>query len=287
MANESETNFISVKGPELLSKWVGESEKGVREIFRKARQASPSIIFFDEVDALVPKRGTYMGSSHVTESVVSQILTELDGLEELKNVTVVAATNRPDMIDPALLRPGRLERHIYVPPPDEEGRRKIFEVYLRNADALLAKDISIDELVKKTEGYVGADIEGLVREAKLGAMREFITVMGDKNEQERQDAVVNIRITRTHFEDAEKRVKGSLDQDALEAAERQSWEMLYNHDQKEILENAVGILKRAELRKAKDIGTDELRKQVFQRKKDYNEVKRLTSELEEQLKRAA
>jgi transitional endoplasmic reticulum ATPase len=287
VANESETNFISVKGPELLSKWVGESEKGVREIFRKARQASPSIIFFDEVDALVPKRGTYMGSSHVTESVVSQILTELDGLEELKNVTVVAATNRPDMIDPALLRPGRLERHIYVPPPDEEGRRKIFEVYLRNADAILAKDISIDDLVKATDGYVGADIEGLVREAKLGAMREFITVMGDKNEQERQDAVVNIRITKSHFEEAEKRVKGSLDQDALEAAERQSWDMLYNHDQKEVLENAVAILKRAELRKAKDIGTDALRKQVFQRKKDYNEVKRLTSEVEEQLKRAA
>ena len=122
------------------------------------------------------------------------------------------------MIDPALLRPGRLERHIYVPPPDEEGRRKIFEVYSGHADALLAKDISIDDLVKATDGYVGADIEGLVREAKLGAMREFITVMGDKNEQERQDAVVNIRITRSHFEEAEKRVKGSLDQDALESA---------------------------------------------------------------------
>ena len=176
----------------------------------------------------------------------------------MKNVTVVAATNRPGYrIDPALLRPEGSSGTSTSPPPDEEGRRKIFEVYLRNADALLTKDISIDELVKKTEGYVGADIEGLVREAKLGAMREFITVMGDKNEQERQDAVVNIRITRTHFEDAEKRVKGSLDQDALEAAERQSWEMLYNHDQKEILENAVGILKRAELRKAKDIGTDE------------------------------
>ena len=168
VANESECNFISIKGPELLSKWVGESEKGVRDIFRKARQASPAIIFFDEVDALVPKRGMYVGSSHVTESVVSQILTELDGLEELKDVTVIAATNRPDMIDEALLRPGRIERHIYVPPPDAEGRKKIFDVYLREAGALLASDVSIDTLVTETEGFVGADIEALVREAKLG-----------------------------------------------------------------------------------------------------------------------
>src|SRR5512139_957492 len=162
VANESECNFIAVKGPELLSKWVGESEKGVREIFRKARQAAPSIIFFDEVDALVPKRGTYMGSSHVTESVVSQILTELDGMEELKDVTVLAATNRPDMLDDALLRPGRLERHIYVPAPDEESRRKIFEVYLGGeTTTILAKDVDMDLLVKQSEGYVGADIESV------------------------------------------------------------------------------------------------------------------------------
>ncbi len=165
VANESESNFISVKGPELLSKWVGESEKGVREIFRKARQAAPSIIFFDEIDALMPKRGTYIGSSHVTESVVSQILTELDGLEELNNVMVLGATNRPDMLDEALLRPGRLDRIIYVPPPDREGRKKIFEVYLRDQE-ILARDINIDELVDRTEGYVGADIEAIVREAK-------------------------------------------------------------------------------------------------------------------------
>ncbi|MDD5420136.1 MAG: CDC48 family AAA ATPase, partial [Methanomicrobiaceae archaeon] len=174
VANESESNFISVKGPELLSKWVGESEKGVRQVFRRARQASPSIIFFDEIDALIPKRGTYIGSSHVTESVVSQILTELDGLEELHNVMVLGATNRPDMLDEALLRPGRFDRVIYVPPPDREGRKKIFEVYLRNADAILTKDIDIDELVDRTDGYVGADIEAVVREAKLSAMREFI-----------------------------------------------------------------------------------------------------------------
>jgi transitional endoplasmic reticulum ATPase len=276
-----------VKGPELLSKWVGESEKGVREIFRKARQASPSIIFFDEVDALVPKRGTYMGSSHVTESVVSQILTELDGLEELKNVTVIAATNRPDMLDPALMRPGRIERHIYVPPPDAESRKKIFEVYLHNAEAILTPDISVDDLVKATDGYVGADIEAVVREAKLGAMREFITVMAGKPDQELADAVVNVRITRKHFEDALKKVKGSLDQDALEAAERQAWEMLYNHEQREILENAVAALKKAELRKEPKDANADLRSCAFARTKDFNEIKRLTVELEDRLDRRA
>jgi transitional endoplasmic reticulum ATPase len=286
VANESECNFISVKGPELLSKWVGESEKGVREIFRKARQAAPSIIFFDEVDALVPKRGTYMGSSHVTESVVSQILTELDGLEELKDVTVIGATNRPDMLDPALMRPGRMERHIYVPPPDREGRRKIFEVYLRDADALLAGDVKIDDLIAETENYVGADIEALVREAKLAAMREFLTRMAGKSPEELSDAVINVRLTRRHFEEARKKVKGSLDRDALEAAERQAWEMLYTQDQREVLENALGAIKRAELRKEKRPDTSELDTLVFQRTKDWNEIKRLTHRLEEELRKA-
>ena len=287
VSHESECNFISVKGPELLSKWVGESEKGVREIFRKARQASPSIIFFDEVDALVPQRGMYAGSSHVTESVVSQILTELDGLEELKNVTVIAATNRPDMIDPALLRPGRLERHIYVPPPDEEGRKKIFEVYIRNAGTILAGDISIDELVTQTDGYVGADIEALVREAKIGAMRDFISVMADKNEQERHDAVVNIRITKKHFEEAAQRIKGSLEDEALEQAERQAWEMLYNRDQRDILENAFAAMARGKLQKKAEEEVKDLRKEAFRRKKDFNEIKRRTLRLEDQLKVAA
>jgi len=201
VANESECNFISVKGPELLSKWVGESEKGVREIFRKARQASPAIIFFDEVDALVPKRGTYMGSSHVTESVVSQILTELDGLEELKDVTVIGATNRPDMLDPALMRPGRMERHIYVPPPDRESRKKIFEVYLRDADSVLTEDVKIDDLVAETDGYVGADIEALVREAKLQAMEGVF--IGDEGEERAGDG--RCRRQRPHYEGAFRR----------------------------------------------------------------------------------
>jgi transitional endoplasmic reticulum ATPase len=284
VANESECNFISVKGPELLSKWVGESEKGVREIFRKARQAAPSIIFFDEVDALVPKRGTYMGSSHVTESVVSQILTELDGLEELKNVTVIGATNRPDMLDPALMRPGRMERHIYVPPPDAESRKKIFEVYLKDAGALLTEDVRIDDLIAETEHYVGADIEALVREAKLAAMREFIVTMAGKSPDEMSDAAGNIRLTRKHFTEAEKKVKASLDAEALEAAERQAWEMLYSGDQREILEAAMGAVHRAELRKEHGQDTRDLKALVFARTKDWNEIKRLTHRLSEELK---
>ena len=284
VANESECNFIAVKGPELLSKWVGESEKGVREIFRKARQASPSIIFFDEIDALVPKRGTYQGSSHVTESVVSQILTELDGMEELKNVTILAATNRPDMLDEALLRPGRLERHIYVPAPDEESRRKIFEVYLGGETGnILAKDVDIELLVKKSEGYVGADIEALVREAKMSAMRDFIILMGTRNEQERKDAIKNVMLTKAHFDAAVSKVKGSLDRDAIEKSERQAWEMLYNQDQRTILDKASSTINCAGLmqKKIDEPLLNDLRKATYQRKKDFAEITKLTEALEE------
>jgi transitional endoplasmic reticulum ATPase len=283
VANESECNFIAVKGPELLSKWVGESEKGVREIFRKARQASPSIIFFDEIDALVPKRGSYQGSSHVTESVVSQILTELDGMEELKDVTILAATNRPDMLDDALLRPGRLERHIYVPAPDEESRKKIFEVYLGGETGnILAKDVDIDSLVKQTEGYVGADIEALTREAKMAAMREFIVQMGSRTEQERIDAIKNVMLTKAHFDTALTRVRGSLDRDAIEASERQSWAMLYNQDQRETLEKAVRILRSSGLKpeKENEEAVAELRKATYQRKKDFARIAELAESIE-------
>jgi transitional endoplasmic reticulum ATPase len=289
VANESECNFIAVKGPELLSKWVGESEKGVREIFRKARQASPSIIFFDEVDALVPKRGTYGGSSHVTESVVSQILTELDGMEELKNVTILAATNRPDMLDDALLRPGRLERHIYVPAPDEESRKKIFEVYLGGETGdILAKDVDIGALVQQTEGYVGADIEALVREAKMAAMRDFIIQMGTKNELERRDAIKNVMLTRAHFDAAVQKVKGSLDKDAIEKSERQAWEMLYNQDQRTILEKASTLITRAGIpsKKADEKLAGDLRSALYSRKKDFAEIKKLTESLEKKLEKA-
>ena len=288
VANESECNFIAVKGPELLSKWVGESEKGVREIFRKARQASPSIIFFDEVDALVPKRGTYQGSSHVTESVVSQILTELDGMEELKNVTILAATNRPDMLDDALLRPGRLERHIYVPAPDEESRKKIFEVYLGgDTGSILARDVDIDSLVKQTEGYVGADIESLVREAKMAAMREFIIMMGTRGEQERRDAIKNVMITKAHFEDAMTKVRGSLDRDAIEKSEQQAWQMLYNQDQRTILEKALSVLHRAALshKKSDETIITDLKSACYQRKKDFTRITKLTDSLEKKLEK--
>ena len=171
VANESGANFISVKGPEIFSKWVGESEKAIREIFRKARQSAPCIIFFDEIDAIAPKRGRDL-SSAVTDKVVNQLLTELDGMEEPKDVVVIAATNRPDIIDPALLRPGRLDRVILVPVPDEKARLDIFKIHTRGMN--LAEDVSLEELAKKTEGYTGADIEALCREAAMLAVRESI-----------------------------------------------------------------------------------------------------------------
>ncbi|MBP2145633.1 transitional endoplasmic reticulum ATPase [Methanofollis sp. W23] len=288
-ANESECNFISVKGPELLSKWVGESEKGVREIFRKARQAAPSIVFFDEIDSLVPRRGSYSGSTHVTESVVSQLLTELDGLEELKGVMVLGATNRPDMLDEALMRPGRLDRIVYVPPPDRESRKKIFEVYLRGIEGLLAADVDIEAMVNRTEGFAGADIEALVREAKLAAMREFIEAMREKSPQERADAIANVRLTKTHFEEGFAKVKPSLPKERLEEFERLSWDILYGGEQRAALETAAALIKRADL--IKDSEKDEeikgmvqaLENAVFARKKDFAKVQHLTDDLEKKL----
>ena len=171
VAKESEANFILVNGPSLLSKWVGESEKAVREIFRKARQTSPTILFFDEIDALVPRRGRGSGEgSQATEKIVNQVLTEMDGLESLNDVLVVGATNRPDIIDPALLRQGRFDRVIFTPVADEEGRKKIFEIYLKKMP--IAEDVDVNKLAKKTSGYVGADIEGVCREAGMLALRE-------------------------------------------------------------------------------------------------------------------
>ncbi|MDD4299559.1 MAG: CDC48 family AAA ATPase [Methanomicrobium sp.] len=287
VANKSECNFISVKGPELLSKWVGESEKGVRDIFRKARQASPSIIFFDEIDALLPKRGAYNDSSHVTESVVSQILTELDGLEELTNVTVLGATNRPDMLDEALMRPGRLDRIIYVPPPDAEGRKKIFEVYLKNSKSILSEDISIDELVKKSEGYVGADIELVVREAKLQAMREFITIMENRSEAERLEILANVKVTKAHFNAAMKKIKSSLDKSAIEEYERKAWPVLYPAEERQVLEKAAMVLKRCDYAEEKEntkTASEKLNSAVYSRVKDIKLIKTLTKELEDSLK---
>jgi transitional endoplasmic reticulum ATPase len=168
VANESEANFILVKGPELLSKWVGESEKAVRKIFEKARQTSPSIVFFDEIDSLAPRRSAG-DDNKVTERVVNQLLTEIDGLEELRHVVIIGATNRPDILDTALLRPGRFDRIIMVGAPDEKTRENVFEIHTKGMP--LAKDVNTKELAKKTEGYAGADIASICREAAINALR--------------------------------------------------------------------------------------------------------------------
>ena len=201
-ANESEANFISIKGPELLSKWVGESEKGVREIFRKARQAAPCIIFFDELDAIAPTRGDH-GDSHVTERVISQFLTEMDGLEILTNVVVIGATNRPDIIDPALLRPGRFDRILYVPPPDRESRLQIIKIHTKKKP--LDQDVNIEVLADKTDGYTGADIASLSSAAVMLALREHITKYPDSKEAEKQTK--DLKISMKHFEDAMKKIR--------------------------------------------------------------------------------
>ena len=173
LAKMTESNFISIKGPELLSKWVGESEKGIREIFRKARQAAPCIIFLDEVDALVPRRGSSDSGSHVTESVVSQILTEIDGLEELHNVLIIGATNRLDIVDEALLRPGRFDRIIEVPNPDTKGRQQIFEIHTKKKP--LANDVKIEKLVELTDGFSGAEIGAVANRAAMAALKRYVS----------------------------------------------------------------------------------------------------------------
>ena len=172
VAHESDANFISIKGPELLSKWVGESEKGVREVFRKAKQTAPTVIFFDEIDSIASTRSGNDGDSGVTKRVVNQLLTEMDGLEELEDVAIIAATNRPDIMDPGLMRPGRFDRHIKVDTPSEEGRLAIFEVHTKNMP--LADDVNLKKLARNTEGYVGADIEAICREAAMLTLRNNI-----------------------------------------------------------------------------------------------------------------
>ncbi|MGC8992488.1 MAG: CDC48 family AAA ATPase [Thermoplasmata archaeon] len=169
VATESEMNFISIKGPEVLSKWVGESEKAIREVFRKAKQSSPAIVFLDEIDSIAPRRGSYTDSG-VTERIVNQLLTSMDGLENMEGVVVIASTNRPDIIDPALLRPGRFDRLIYIPPPDKETRLKILKVHTRNMP--LDKDVDLNIIAEKTNNYVGADLENVCREAGMFAIRE-------------------------------------------------------------------------------------------------------------------
>ncbi len=202
VANESGANFISVKGPEIYTMWVGESERKIREVFRRAKQVAPAIIFFDEIDAIAPRRGLEVGT-RVSETVVSQILTEMSGLEELHNVVVIAATNRPDILDPALLRPGRFDRQILVPAPDYKARLEIFKIHTRKMP--LAKDVSLEELAKQTEGYSGADIEAVCREAALNALREDIKAK---------------EVRKKHFKKALEKVKPSITPKLMEFYKR-------------------------------------------------------------------
>ena len=197
VANESNANFISVKGPEVLSKWVGESEKAVREIFKKAKQVAPTIVFLDEVDSIAPRRGQY-GDTGVTERIVNQLLTSLDGIEVLQGVVVLAATNRPDIIDPGLLRAGRFDKMIYIPAPDVGSRLKILDVHTKQMP--LSKDVSLEDLAQKTEGYVGADLENLCREAGMMAYRENTEAT---------------EITQKNFIDAMKNIRPSVDEEVI------------------------------------------------------------------------
>ena len=231
VATTSEANFISVKGPELLSKWVGESEKGVREIFRKARQAAPCIIFFDELDAVAPRRGRSEGDAHVTERVISQMLTEMDGLEDLEGVVVIGATNRPDIIDEALLRPGRFDRILEVPFPDKEARKDILKIHTRRKP--LDNTVDMDKLTELTNGFTGADIAAIVNAAAMSAIKERVADISETNSnkwrkdkttaaiieeqgkvevksqagQHKEDEKQGLKITMKHFESALQKIK--------------------------------------------------------------------------------
>lgn len=210
VAKESGVNFISIKGPELLNKYVGESERGIRKLFSRARQVAPSIIFFDELDALIPKRGQSFGSD-VNEKVVAQILTEMDGISELKDVMIIGSTNRPDLLDDALMRPGRFDKIIYVSFPDKESRKKIFKVHMKQMN--LAPDIKLDKMVNATENYNGADISAICREAGMNAIRESI----DQN----KDKPTSRKVTMKHFQQALKQVKSSFNEE-----EKEKWRVL-------------------------------------------------------------
>lgn len=219
VATTSEANFISIKGPELLSKWVGESEKGIREVFRKARQAAPCLVFFDELDSVAPHRsGGEGGDSHVTERIVSQLLTEMDGLEDLKGVVVIGATNRPDIVDEALLRPGRFDRLLEIPLPDNEARKEILKIHTSKKP--LDKTVSLDKLVELTKGYSGADIAALVNAAAMSAIKEYVAVNREEHtkslsnreqskdsQHQAQSGKVPLVISFKNFETALKKIK--------------------------------------------------------------------------------
>jgi len=197
VANESKANFISIKGPEVMSKWVGESEKAIRELFKKAKQVAPTIVFLDEIDSIAPRRGSYSGS-HVTESVVNQILTSMDGLESMEGVVIIGATNRPDILDPGLLRPGRFDRLLLIQAPDKKSRIEIFKIHTKGMP--LTKDISLEGLASKCEGFSGADINGVCREAAMLALRDDIKAK---------------EINKKHFEKAMSGFRASITDDII------------------------------------------------------------------------
>jgi transitional endoplasmic reticulum ATPase len=191
IAKEAEVNFIAVSGPELLSRYIGESERGVREVFKKARQAAPCILFFDEVESIVPQRGK-MAGDQVTERVVTQFLTEMDGIEELKGVMVLASTNRVDLVDPAILRPGRFDFVLELPKPDVKAREAIFQVHTTGKP--LAQEISLESLAEETDGLVGADISSICQKASLLAISEFL--------ESKEEDLEKLIIEKRHFREA-------------------------------------------------------------------------------------
>jgi transitional endoplasmic reticulum ATPase len=207
VSTESEANFISIKGPEVFSKWVGESEKAIREVFRKARMAAPAVIFFDEMDSLTPQRGAGFGDSGVTERVISQLLTEMDGILTLQDIVVIAATNRPNLIDPAVLRPGRFDRLIYVPEPDEKSRLQILKLYTTGMP--LSKEVDLNQIATMTKYYSGADLENLCREAAMHALRRDVNA-AEVTMKEFLDAIKEVGPSVTP--DMEKWYKGFMQQ---------------------------------------------------------------------------
>jgi transitional endoplasmic reticulum ATPase len=212
VATESEANFVSVRGPELLSKWVGESERGIREIFRRARQASPCVVFFDEIDSIAPIRGAGAETA-VTERVVSQLLTELDGMENMHGVIVLAATNRADMIDPALLRPGRFDKIIQIPLPDKDSRKQILDITSKVIPAVTDKNdidyVNLEKIAELTDGMSGADVAAIANTAVSIVIHEYLDKHPTKEELEKSSG--DARVTMKHFEEAVKKVRAQKD----------------------------------------------------------------------------
>ncbi len=239
VATEREANFISIKGPEVLSKFVGESEKMVRELFRKARLAAPCIIFIDEIDAIASSRDEDITDSHVTERVVDTLLTEMDGLQDLKNVVVLAATNRPEAIDPALRRPGRFDREIEIGVPDRNARKEILLIHTRNMP--LAKDVSIDELADMTHGYTGADLQALVKEAALAALRNVWPKIVGKNKIP-EEILMNLSVNRENFMEALKSIRPSALREVFVERPNVHWDDIGDLEQvKEEIKEAVEL----------------------------------------------